>query len=81
MMYYVPSHAEATPTVRNVWADETRDRLAAIDAKIRELKSEAETVKSKCNHVFPDGTSTLRVKYDDGGGSNIACYVCNFGIS
>jgi hypothetical protein len=56
---------EPEPPKRTVWADETKQKLDAIERKRSELAIEERMVKQLCNHTYPNGASAMTTTHDD----------------
>jgi hypothetical protein len=70
-------------TVKNVWADVTGQKLKDVKDQIKALERLEITIRSQCNHTYPDGTSALEEWHDSdpygpsGPTSGHSCKVCH----
>lgn len=80
---YGNSHKRPIAPKRNVWADLTKSTLEDVARRRQEmtalLDAEERAARERCNHVLPDGTSTMVEEEDyEYDRSHVACSVCQY---
>lgn len=66
---------------RNVWADNTAEKLKLAQAELKKINDMINDVKSHCNHTFINGETALDAKYDPDDGRYFVCSACQMHTS